>query len=206
MERSVGRRDRHSGGHAARASAGGGLGRSIEVCRAVRARTATSGSVLFGYSNPVFVRGPERFANQAARQEPTASCASIGRPTKAPSCGRAVPSRPRLRTSAGAHLHARTGRGSGAAASGGLPYYVSMTASPARSSKGWTVHARTWRPSGRPRGDVTPSWSGSGSRRRRTPVGSLHSPTGWWSVPRPFAPSRMRSHRTRIPWRRWAHS
>ena len=47
-------------------AAGGGLTRSLEVCRAVRAENADVGLVLFGYANPVFVTGPERFAGLAA--------------------------------------------------------------------------------------------------------------------------------------------
>ena len=46
-------------------AAGGGLSRSLEICRAVRAENDDVGLVLFGYANPVFVTGPERFAERA---------------------------------------------------------------------------------------------------------------------------------------------
>ena len=46
-------------------AAGGGLSRSLEICRAVRAENDDVGLVLFGYANPIFVTGPERFAEKA---------------------------------------------------------------------------------------------------------------------------------------------
>jgi tryptophan synthase alpha chain len=46
--------------------AGGGLSRTLEICRAVRAENATVPLVLFGYANPVFVRGPKAFTQAAA--------------------------------------------------------------------------------------------------------------------------------------------
>jgi tryptophan synthase alpha chain len=44
---------------------GGGLGRSLEICRALRAANPDVGLVLFGYANPIVVMGPERFAARA---------------------------------------------------------------------------------------------------------------------------------------------
>jgi tryptophan synthase alpha chain len=46
--------------------AGGGLRASLEICRAVRAEDSQVAMVLFGYANPVFVRGPRAFADAAA--------------------------------------------------------------------------------------------------------------------------------------------
>jgi tryptophan synthase alpha chain len=47
-------------------AAGGGLQPTLEVVRRVRARGCQVPVVLFGYYNPVFVRGVERFAAEAA--------------------------------------------------------------------------------------------------------------------------------------------
>jgi len=46
-------------------AAGGGLGRAMALCRAVRAENADVGLVLFGYANPIVITGPETFARQA---------------------------------------------------------------------------------------------------------------------------------------------
>jgi len=46
-------------------AAGGGLGRALALCRAVRAENADVGIVLFGYANPIVVTGPDAFARQA---------------------------------------------------------------------------------------------------------------------------------------------
>jgi tryptophan synthase alpha chain len=46
--------------------AGGGLRASLDTCRAVRAENPDVALVLFGYANPVFVRGPRAFADAAA--------------------------------------------------------------------------------------------------------------------------------------------
>jgi tryptophan synthase alpha chain len=45
--------------------AGGGLESSLAVCRAVRREAPEVPIVLFGYANPIFVRGPEAFAGAA---------------------------------------------------------------------------------------------------------------------------------------------
>ena len=45
--------------------AGGGLRSSLELCKAVRQEAPQVGIVLFGYANPIFVRGPEAFAGAA---------------------------------------------------------------------------------------------------------------------------------------------
>lgn len=45
--------------------AGGGLKATLEICRAVRAELPGLPLVLFGYANPVFVRGPKAFAAAA---------------------------------------------------------------------------------------------------------------------------------------------
>ena len=50
--------------HRARA-AGGGLSATLELCRAVRAENPEVAIVLFGYANPIFVRGAQAFATQA---------------------------------------------------------------------------------------------------------------------------------------------
>jgi tryptophan synthase alpha chain len=42
--------------------AGGGLSSTLGICRQVRAQNPTIPLVLFGYANPVFVRGPKAFA------------------------------------------------------------------------------------------------------------------------------------------------
>jgi len=46
-------------------AAGGGLGRALELCRAVRAENDQVGLVLFGYANPIIVTGPKAFAERA---------------------------------------------------------------------------------------------------------------------------------------------
>jgi tryptophan synthase alpha chain len=46
--------------------AGGGLGASLALCRDLRNSGATVPVVLFGYANPIFVRGTEAFAAAAA--------------------------------------------------------------------------------------------------------------------------------------------
>jgi tryptophan synthase alpha chain len=45
---------------------GGGLTQTLGICRAVRAENPDVPLVLFGYANPVFVRGPKAFAGAAA--------------------------------------------------------------------------------------------------------------------------------------------
>jgi len=44
---------------------GGGLKRSLRLCRAVRDANPNLGLVLFGYANPIVVMGPEAFAVKA---------------------------------------------------------------------------------------------------------------------------------------------
>jgi tryptophan synthase alpha chain len=46
-------------------AAGGGMGAALELCRAVRADNPDIAMVLFGYANPIFVRGTAKFAAQA---------------------------------------------------------------------------------------------------------------------------------------------
>jgi tryptophan synthase alpha chain len=46
--------------------AGGGLSSSLSLCRAVRRESPDLPVVLFGYANPIFVRGPRAFATAAA--------------------------------------------------------------------------------------------------------------------------------------------
>jgi tryptophan synthase alpha chain len=46
--------------------AGGGLDSALATVRTLRARGVDIPVVLFGYYNPIFVRGPERFAAEAA--------------------------------------------------------------------------------------------------------------------------------------------
>ena len=46
-------------------AAGGGLGKSLALCRQVRASHPDAGLVLFGYANPIVVMGPETFAHKA---------------------------------------------------------------------------------------------------------------------------------------------
>lgn len=45
---------------------GGGLRATLELCRQVRAEDSRVPLVLFGYANPVFIRGPADFARLAA--------------------------------------------------------------------------------------------------------------------------------------------
>ena len=45
---------------------GGGLTQTFGICRAVRAENPDVPMVLFGYANPVYVRGPAAFAGAAA--------------------------------------------------------------------------------------------------------------------------------------------
>jgi tryptophan synthase alpha chain len=47
-------------------NAGGGLRQTLALCREVRAENPDVPLVLFGYANPVFVRGPRAFAAAAA--------------------------------------------------------------------------------------------------------------------------------------------
>jgi len=47
--------------------AGGGLTTTLEICRKIRAENDGTPVVLFGYANPIFVRGPKNFA-EAARK------------------------------------------------------------------------------------------------------------------------------------------
>jgi tryptophan synthase alpha chain len=45
---------------------GGGLSTTLEICRKVRTESPDVALVLFGYANPIFVRGPEAFARAAS--------------------------------------------------------------------------------------------------------------------------------------------
>lgn len=47
-------------------AAGGGLSTTLRICSRVRAAHPHVGIVLFGYANPVFVRGPAAFADASA--------------------------------------------------------------------------------------------------------------------------------------------
>ena len=47
-------------------AAGGGLTATLKAARAIRAEAPDAGIVLFGYYNPIFVRGEERAAGEAA--------------------------------------------------------------------------------------------------------------------------------------------
>jgi tryptophan synthase alpha chain len=47
-------------------TAGGGMRASLALCRAVREVDPQVAIVLFGYANPIFVRGPQAFAASAA--------------------------------------------------------------------------------------------------------------------------------------------
>jgi tryptophan synthase alpha chain len=46
---------------------GGGLSQSLQICRQVRQENPDVALVLFGYANPIFVRGPRAFAEGAAQ-------------------------------------------------------------------------------------------------------------------------------------------
>jgi len=46
-------------------AAGGGLRSSLQLCKSVRAEIPETPIVLFGYANPIFVRGPQAFAGAA---------------------------------------------------------------------------------------------------------------------------------------------
>jgi tryptophan synthase alpha chain len=46
-------------------AAGGGMAKALDLCRTVRAANPEIPIVLFGYANPIFVRGAARFAAQA---------------------------------------------------------------------------------------------------------------------------------------------
>ena len=46
-------------------AAGGGMAKALDLCRAVRADSPDVPVVLFGYANPIFVRGTVKFAAQA---------------------------------------------------------------------------------------------------------------------------------------------
>jgi tryptophan synthase alpha chain len=46
---------------------GGGLSQSLHICREVRQDNPDVALVLFGYANPIFVRGPRAFAEGAAQ-------------------------------------------------------------------------------------------------------------------------------------------
>jgi tryptophan synthase alpha chain len=108
-------------------AAGGGLGKSLAICRQVRDAHPDAGLVLFGYANPVVVMGPETFAHKAHEagadavlcvdyppDEDTALTSALGRqgldfiPLLAPTS-----TAPRIAAAA--------------AAAGGFIYYVSFT-------------------------------------------------------------------------------
>jgi tryptophan synthase alpha chain len=46
-------------------AAGGGMAKALDLCRTVRAANPEIPVVLFGYANPIFVRGTAKFAAQA---------------------------------------------------------------------------------------------------------------------------------------------
>jgi tryptophan synthase alpha chain len=46
---------------------GGGLTQSLQICRQVRQENPDVALVLFGYANPIFVRGPTAFAEAASQ-------------------------------------------------------------------------------------------------------------------------------------------
>jgi len=60
------------------------MAKALDLCRAVRADNPDVPVVLFGYANPIFVRGTAKFAAKPSRLAPTEPCAWIGRPMKIP--------------------------------------------------------------------------------------------------------------------------
>ena len=106
---------------------GGGLTQSLEICRAVRAENDEVGLVLFGYANPIFVLGPERFAERARAAGADALLCVDWPPDEAPELRAALAKHelgyiPLLApTSTPARVAV------GAAAARGFLYYVSMT-------------------------------------------------------------------------------
>jgi tryptophan synthase alpha chain len=112
--------------HRARA-AGGGLGATLELCRAVRAESPATPVVLFGYANPIYVRGTAAFA-AAARQAGADAALCVDWPAdEDPELARALRGQgldmvPLIApTSTPARVKAA------AALAGGFLYYVSLT-------------------------------------------------------------------------------
>ncbi|HEY8923714.1 MAG TPA: tryptophan synthase subunit alpha [Polyangia bacterium] len=108
-------------------AAGGGLSRSLEICRAVRAENDDVGLVLFGYANPVFVTGPERFAERASAAGADALLCVDWPPDEAPEL-RAALAKHELGFVPLLTPTSTPGRiAVAAAAARGFVYYVSMT-------------------------------------------------------------------------------
>ena len=107
--------------------AGGGLGRALELCAAVRAEAPEVGLVLFGYANPIVVTGPEAFAKRARAAGADAVLCVDWPPDEAPELRKALEASdvgfiPLLApTSTPARVAAA------AEAARGFLYYVSMT-------------------------------------------------------------------------------
>jgi tryptophan synthase alpha chain len=108
-------------------AAGGGLTTSIEICRRVRAANPQVGIVLFGYANPIMVRGPVVFARAVREAGADGVLAVDWPPDEDPDLATALTSAgldlvPLLApTSTPARIRAV------AAAASGFLYYVSLT-------------------------------------------------------------------------------
>lgn len=107
--------------------AGGGLGRTIEICAGLRASRPDLGLVLFGYANPIVVSGPVTFARRARQAGADAVLCVDWPPDEDPSLAAAL----RAEGVELVPLLAPTSTSARVAAvapyAGGFLYYVSMT-------------------------------------------------------------------------------
>jgi len=108
-------------------AAGGGMSAALELCRAVRADNPDIAIVLFGYANPIFVRGTARFAGQAKQAGADGVLCVDWPPDEDPELAQALAQQgldliPLIApTSTPARVKAA------AAVAGGFLYYVSLT-------------------------------------------------------------------------------
>ena len=108
-------------------AAGGGMGAALELCRAVRADSPEVPVVLFGYANPIFVRGTAKFAAQAKQAGADGVLCVDWPPDEDPELAQALAQQgldlvPLIApTSTPARVKAA------AAVAGGFLYYVSLT-------------------------------------------------------------------------------
>jgi tryptophan synthase alpha chain len=112
--------------HRARA-AGGGMGATLELCRTVRQADPEVAIVLFGYANPIVVRGTETFAAQAQQAGADGVLCVDWPPDEDPALARALAQQGLDLVPLIAPTSTPERVKAAAAVAGGFLYYVSLT-------------------------------------------------------------------------------